>query len=395
VVTPTATRVRRDRFPGWAAFGLIRLGFWLLTAFTVLWYPEQGAEAPFYTAGGKLSSVFFGTFEHWDADYFLQIAKGGYDLRNAAFMPAFPALVHALAWVTGSVLVAGVLIAFGGAIAGVAYACRIAAALVDDAAAYDTAILYGVYPAALVFTAPYSEGLFLFAAAGSLYFGSRGKFWPAGLLAGLAVATRVTGFAVVPALLVMAWPYVRRQGPLVLAPILGLPLAAIVAVSAYYDHTVGDALAFIHAKDQWGREIQTFGPFQGAWLSAKAAYHGLAGLAHVPTDGHAANLYGDDVLDFVVLLAAIALTVIVFRRLGLAWGVYSTGVIALATAAPVTDGGEVLQSLPRYVMVDFPLFIVGASFLQRGTARRGVVLGALTAVAAIAAVAFSRKLWVA
>ena len=80
----------RDRLPGWAAFGLIRLAFWGLTALTVLWYPEHGDGVPAFTAWGKVSSLFFGTFEHWDADYFLQIANGGYDLRNAAFMPAFP-----------------------------------------------------------------------------------------------------------------------------------------------------------------------------------------------------------------------------------------------------------------------------------------------------------------
>jgi hypothetical protein len=46
-------------------------------------------------------------------------------------------------------------------------------------------------------------------------------------------------------------------------------------------------------------------------------------------------------------------------------------------------------------MVDFPLFIAGASLLQGGTTRRGATFGALTAVAAVACVAFSRKLWVA
>ncbi len=385
----------RDRLPGWATFGLIRLAFWVLTALTVLWYPEHGSGVPAFTAWGKASSLFFGTFEHWDADYFLQIAKGGYDLRNAAFMPAFPALVNVLGRATGSVLVAGVVVAFAAAIAGVAYACRIAKDLAGDAVAYDTAILFAVYPVALVFTAPYSEGLFLLASAGSLYYGARGRLWLAGLLAGLAVATRVTGFAVVPALLILVWPLLRRRGPLVLAPILGLPLVALVVVGAYYQHAVGDWLAFVHAKEQWGRHVVALGPPQAAWMSAKAAYHGVVGLAHVPTDAELANLYGDNLVDFVVLVAAIALTVVVFRRLGLAWGVYSACVIAVATVAPVTDGGELLQSLPRYLMVDFPLFIAGASLLQGGTTRRGATFGALTAVAAVACVAFSRKLWVA
>ncbi len=180
-----------------------------------------------------------------------------------------------------------------------------------------------------------------------------------------------------------------------LAPILGLPLAATVAVGAYYQHAVGDWLAFVHAKGEWGRHVVALGPLEGAWMSARAAYHGAIGLSRVPADVGLANLWGDNLVDFVVLVAAIALTVVVFRRLGVAWGVYSSGLIAIATAAPVTDGGEVLQSFPRYVMVDFPLFIAAASLLQGGTTRRGATFGALTAVAALAAVAFSRKLWVA
>jgi hypothetical protein len=210
----------------------------------------------------------------------------------------------------------------------------------------------------------------------------------------VAVATRVTGLAVIPALLVLAWPSVRKRGLLPLAPLVGLPLASLVAVSAYYHSQLGDSLAWVHAKNQWERHIQTLGPLEGIWMSARAAYHGVTGLWGVPADGELANIFAFDILDFGVLVGAIALTVVVFRRLGVAWGVYSTGLLALATAAPVTDGGEVLQSLPRYVMVDFPLFIAGASLLPAGTTRRGFVFGALTALASVACVAFSRKLWV-
>jgi hypothetical protein len=361
----------------------------------VLWYPEQGPGVPVFTAWGKLPSVVFGAFEHWDADWFLAVAGSGYksDPRRAAYMPGFPGLVHVGSWIL-PMLAAAVVIAFAAAIAGVVYATRIARDLAGDAVARDTAILLALYPVALVFTAPYSEGLFLFAAAGSLHYGMRGRNWTAGLLAGLAVATRVTGLAVIPALVVLAWPSVRKRGVLSLAPLVALPLASLVAVSAYYHSQVGDSLAWIHAKSNWERHVQTLGPLEGGWMSTKAAYHAVISLWSVPADREATNIFAFNIIDFLVLVLAIALTVWVFRRLGVAWGVYSTGLIALATAAPVTDGGEVLQSLPRYLLVDFPLFIAGASLLQRGTTRRGITFGLLTALASVACVAFSRKLWV-
>jgi hypothetical protein len=384
----------RDRIPPWASFALIRLGLMIFTAFTVLWYPENGAGVPAFAAWGRLSDVFFGTFEHWDGDYFLQVATHGYDSRSAAYMPAFPGLVHIGAWATRSALVAGVLISVASATAGVAYVARIARDLLGSPVAYDSAILLALYPVALVFTAPYSEGLFLLASAGSLYYGTRERLWRAGLLAGLACATRITGLAVVPALLLLVWPTVRRRGVLALAPVLGLPLAALVAVAAYYQHAVGDSLAFVHAKGEWGRHVVALGPLQGTWMSARAAYHGVVDLAGAPSDFSVTSLAAENTIDFIALVAALALTVVVFRRLGAPWGVFSAGLIVIATAAPVTDGGEVLQSLPRYVMVDFPLFIAGASLLQGGSTRRGFTFGLLTALASVACVAFSRKLWV-
>ncbi len=394
-VTDDGALARVDRLSPWASFALIRLGFWFLTAFTVLWYPEQGAGVPVFTAWGKLPSVVFGAFEHWDADWFLGVARWGYksDPHRAAYMPGFPALVHAGSWIV-PMLAAAVLIAFAAAIAGVVYTTRIARDLAGDAVAHDTAILLAVYPVALVFTAPYSEGLFLFAAAGSLYYGTRGRNWTAGLFAGVAVATRVTGLAVIPALVVLAWPSVRKRGVLSLAPLVALPLASLVAVSAYYQSQVGDSLAWVHAKAQWERHVQTLGPLEGGWMSAKAAYHAVVSLWGVPANREATNIFAFNIIDFLLLVFSIALTVWLFRHLGAAWGVYSAGLIALATAAPVTDGGEVLQSFPRYVLVDFPLFIAGASLLQGGTTRRGFAFGALTAVAAVACIAFSRKLWV-
>ena len=377
----------------WASFALIRLGLMLFTALTVLWYPESGPGVPAFTAWGRFPSLFFGTFEHWDADYFLQIAREGYDARRAAFLPAYPGLVHAAAWGTRSVLVGGVLVSFAAALAGVVYACRLGADLLGDAVAFDTAILLALFPSALVFTAPYAEGLFLAASAASLYYGTRGRFWGAGLLAAVAVATRIVGLALVPALLILAWPVVRRRGVLMLVPILALPLAALVGVASYFQHALGDWQAYQHASKLWGRHFVTLGPLGGAWRSAKAAYHGVIDLAAVPTDFSITNLAVMNTIDFLVLVGAVALTVVVFRRLGAAWGIYSAGLIAIATANPVTDGGEVLQSLPRYMLVDFPLFIAGASLLQGGRTRRGVAFGALAALASVACVGFSRKLW--
>ncbi len=383
------------RLPPWATFTVIRLGFMLLTAFTVLRVPEQGNGVPGFPAWDRLSSVFFDTFEHWDADLILAIARNGYDRHLAAVMPVYPGLVHVGGWVTRSNVVAAVAISLAAASVGVYFTTRIASRLTGEIVARDTAILLALYPVSFVFTAPYSEGLFLGASAGAVVYCFAGRFWLAGLLAAVAVDTRVLGLALIPALLILAWPVARKRGVLALVPLVALPFAAFVAIAAYYRHAVGDSLAFLHAQKTWGRHVSTLGPLDAIWRSAKATYHGIGTLAGVPTDSSIASLATENVIDFVLLLGAIALTVVVFRRLGTALGVYSSGLLVIATVAPVTDGGEVFQSMPRFLLVDFPLFIAGASLLRDAPAKRGPIFGVLTALGAVACVTFSRKLWVA
>ena len=94
-----------------ATFVAIRLAFWLGAAATVIWAPAPDRRL-IGSAYGPASDFFFRTFAQWDARWFLQIAEHGDEEvpQAAAFFPVYPAAAHALAWLTGSTLVAGVLI---------------------------------------------------------------------------------------------------------------------------------------------------------------------------------------------------------------------------------------------------------------------------------------------
>src|SRR5919198_3386386 len=83
------------RAPFWTLVW-IRLGFWIGTAATVLWAPLPTHARPDDRAWGPLGDLFFGTFDQWDARWFLAIARHGYDATSAAFFPLYPALLHVL-----------------------------------------------------------------------------------------------------------------------------------------------------------------------------------------------------------------------------------------------------------------------------------------------------------
>ena len=100
-----------------------------------------------------------------------------------------------------------------------------------------------------------------------------------------------------------------------------------------------------------------------------------------------------NLLQGLILIAAIGLTWVAWKRLGAAFGLYSAAliVIILSNPAAVTP----LVSVPRFLIADFPLFIALAAIAApRPRLRLGIVI-AFAAVGGIAAVGFARGVWIA
>lgn len=348
----------------------IRLAYVVGAALALLWAP--GAPA--------FGHLFLGVFARWDAGWFLRIAEHGYDTKqSAAFFPLYPLTVRALAFILRSHLAAGFVISLVSAAGAAAILYRLSRSR-------DAVLLLALYPIAYVFTSVYSDGLFLLLALGAFDAAVRGRSLAAGVLGGLAVATRLLGLALLPPLVLLLW----RRGLPRLAPLLLLP-AALGAYMLYLHEHFGDAFAFAHAESgYWLRHTPALGPVTGLWDAIRSGEQGLAQLVlHLPSDGR----YGKpeqfaiwNLTNLALLAAATVLTWVAWRRLGAAYGLYSlaTLVIVLSSPAAVVP----LTSLPRFLLADFPLFIVLAPY-------RRALVPVFAALGAVAAVAFSRGVWVA
>jgi hypothetical protein len=159
----------------------------------------------------------------------------------------------------------------------------------------------------------------------------------------------------------------------------------------YLHRHYGDAFAFADAEAVfWQRHTPALGPLEGLWDAARSAQQGLGQLVlHLPSDG--AYTRNDmwatwNVVQFVLLVLAGWLTWVAWRRLGMAYGLYSlaTLVIALSSPAAVVP----LVSLPRFLLADFPLFIVLAPYAR-------VLAPTFAAIGAATAIAFAHGRWVA
>jgi len=197
--------------------------------------------------------------------------------QAAAFFPVYPAAAHALAWITGSTLVAGVLISLASGAAAAWALAEIARPILGRRGANDVVLYLALYPVGFVFTALYSDGLFLALAAGSFLAATRGKSVTAGVLGGLATGTRLLGLALLPALVVLLWRGRDVRSLSRLAPLLLLP-AAVGLYALYLNSTLGDPWAFTSAQADWDREASPLGPLAGVPFAVKNLFD-VAGLS--------------------------------------------------------------------------------------------------------------------
>ena len=382
------------------SFLLIRCAYWLGAAVTLLWAPIRDvAGQPPFRAWLGVGDWLFGTFAQWDAVWFLHIAEHGYDREETtAFFPVYPLVVRGVSEVLRSEVAAGVLVSLASGAVAVLVLHRLARPLLGEAGARDSVLLFTLYPIAFVFTAAYSEGLFLACAIGSLLAGTQRRALLAGLLGGLACGTRLVGLALLPALIVQLWPRSRRELPH-LAPLLLLP-AVVGAYALYLDRHVGDAWAFVHAQGaHWNRHVHEAGPLSGLWLGVKSGYQGAVEiLRHLPRAPHGAFEHRDqwaswNVVHLVLLAAALWLTWIAWRRLGAALALYSLTLIVIVLTSPADL--VPLVSLPRFLLADFPLFMVLAALSATRPHLRATLLVGFAAVGGAAAVAFAHHVWIA
>jgi len=317
----------------------------------------------------------------WDSVWFLRIAEHGYDAATgaaSAFYPLYPATVGLLGRVLfGHYVLAGILISLLAAFGSFLLLHRIAEERLGADGARRAVLYLAVFPFALFLQAVYSESLYLLLTLAAFVLAERGRFPAAGAVAGLALLTRPTGVALLPALALLAWRErhrARALASLALAPLL------FAAYPLYLWQAEGDTWAFLHAQRLWSRHLSPAGPLGGIWDGLRAGWAGIEQFAsgshtHIywtavqDTDPIRAATLNLECLAYLVLFAV--LTVIAWRRFGAPYGLFA----ALSLAIPLSVPSErwPLLSLPRFGLTIFPLFLALASLGGRPRAHTAIV----------------------
>jgi hypothetical protein len=401
---------------------------------------------------GWLGNLLAAPVARWDSAWYLVIARFGYrpDLApytspRMAYFPLYPLATRALGWLGTPLVLAGVLIsvaAFALALYGIhrlttLEAVRAGRLVPAGSHASDVArlavIVTAFSPMAFFFSAVYSESLFLVLSVGVFWCARHGR-WPwVALLGALVGATRSTGLLLaVPALIIYlygpredrapdrervtghpAGP-ARRPGVSARAlahalqpryrlrpDILWLALmpAGVGVYSAWLAAAGGDPLGPFHAAQAWDHHLVA--PFLGVWDGLTAGFDGARQLLsfqrqhiYFPLAGGDPFIVGwHNLMELAFLLAAVPMLVGVLRRLPLAYGAYAIAALALPLSYPVAP--QPLMSLPRYLVVLFPLSMWLAAWLAERPRLQRPALAVSLLLTAVFVAQFATWHWVA
>lgn len=306
--------------------------------------------------GQPVAANVLDLWNRWDAHHFLRVAEVGYrtgtpppdDPLYIVFFPFFPLAVRVVSIVARDLVLSGLLVSFAASVGAGFVLHRLVALESRDEDAWRSVALLLAFPTAYFLSAPYSEALFLFAVLASMYAARRGRWAGAAAMGAIATGTRVTGVALAPALAAEALtgdaPLHERAKRLLWVAVAGAGLLLYLAINLI---VYGDALWFLEVQRSHWSQMPV-----PPWRSILDA----AGSLVAGTDDATRRfVYWGRLAGFVV---AFPLLVVVARRLRRSHALYAWSgfVLILSTSW--------LLSLPRYLLVLYPLFIVGAQLTR-------------------------------
>lgn len=342
-------------------FFVSRALVWAATEFGSLYFSRPGPtiSAGSFTIGSALAPFF-----HWDFDYYASIAQYGYAAASAnvhapslrvAFFPFYPLLIKLAGGSDWAMLLIPNVCLFVAMGLLFVLARRHLEADAANAAVWTLAL----GPAAMFFSYPYTESVFLLLCIAAFVFLESGSYWLAGVVGMAAALTRVPGFlfAIAPA---TQFVFGRRRISLVAATLL--PAAGLVAVAALDWSQMGDPLGFVHAQQAWVGPPRNLVHIVGSFPNS---------LIH-------ADPFRPEATGFPVFVVFAIAAVWVAMRLPLPYGAFAIAMLALDFRQGLAL--HFFTSMSRYVSVVFPSYFAFGALIG---SRRNVQIAWLAMSASV------------
>ncbi|MBN1263826.1 MAG: hypothetical protein JW991_05755 [Candidatus Pacebacteria bacterium] len=297
---------------------------------------------------------------NFDGVHYLSIARNNYGLYQQAFFPLYPKLISCLGrWFGGEFLLAGWLISFFSLWLSLLIFYKLVRLDYKKTIARRAIVFLLLFPTSFYFTALYTEAFFLLLILLTFYWARTGRWGLAPLTAALASGTRLVGIFLVPALLSEIWLQQKKNqrskiylfllaGWVVVVSSLGL-----VFYMLWLNRQFADPLLFVHVQPQFGAQ-RSGGKiiilYQVFWRYLKM----------IVTCQKNSPLYFTVWLELFSACLFLGLNILAyFKKMNPGYLVFAF----LAFLTPTLTG--TFSSLPRYVLVLFPGFIILAQIFEK------------------------------
>ena len=302
----------------------------------------------------------------WDSAHMIELARAGYGAGNTSpgegwgFFPLYSMLMRGLVEITflpvteKNLALAGLVIANLCFIALVGLLARWSASLFGDQASRMTILLLCLSPFAYFFNAAYTESLFVLLVVATLMLANANRWIAAGLVAGLATATRLVGLALVPAILYLAWK--RKISLIETVTAVGLSMYGVFAFGVYAAFETGNPFQYFEAQANWGNWGDHVGDYIRLFVTNPREAIGGDPRHLIILLNVALLIAVLTVNQMTFSIAVLAWLPAVWRRLDPATAVYTTLIV-------VAQGAMTWVSLGRYLLPAVGIYLVAGRWL--------------------------------
>lgn len=301
---------------------------------------------------------FFNKLANFDGVHYLGISENGYLNTGLvqAFFPLYPFLMRIVYVFVSNYLSSGLIISHFFALLCFYAFYYLVKMESGKKIAFSSLLFFAVFVSSFYLRSLYNESLFLTLILTSLIAGKKKHYLLAGVLGALASATRVVGIFIWPSLLLMVFSQDRYK----LRAYFGVSLSTLglLVYMAYLQKHFANPLYFFHLQEQFGASRQS-----QLVSYPRVVFRYLKIFWTVRPIDWKFYAYAQEF--FLSLLALGGLIIASWQtfkkkiKLNWAYLVFAWGSYVL----PTMTGN--FSSMPRYILVCFPLFIYLAIFLEK------------------------------
>ena len=331
--------------------------FWIVVLFTILFFAVKFIPVQKDFLGGGhtnyLKNPYIWSWGNFDGEHYMAVAQNGYKPLTYFFFPTYPVLIKFFSTFFGtslhSYLFSGIFVSYASLVIGLIGFYKLIRLDFKANIARLSILLLLIFPTSFYFASVYTESLFFALTIWFFYLARKKNYLIAAVIAGVATTTRVVGIILPLVLLVEMLK--EKENIFKFKNILSLLISplGIITYMSFLKAATGNFLEFFSTVSIFGAQRES------ALITLPQVFYRyiFKVLPSIHTTFFPAIF--TPWIEFTVAIFFLAISVWAFFKLRLSYSIF----LLFGYLIPTLSGS--FSSLPRYVLILFPAFILLAS----------------------------------